>query len=250
MKRKKAIVIVAFGTSKEAGFNKYLLPFKKDAEKKCGEEFDYFFALTNEKILSKLEINAKSYEEVLKELKTKKYEEVYVETLYFSRGHEYSKVEEITQKYKSSFKVLKITKPILEENENLIDKYFDKYDNMLFVCHGSVGIKNSLEEKYIKSVIKKKNKGKHYVVLIHNKDCFNDIIASMKNDKVSKVTIIPMFITKGYHFKKDIISKDRESFVSKLKEQNIEVEVLDKTLGESENFRRLVLKSLDNIIKN
>lgn len=249
MNRKKAIVIVAFGTSKEAGFNKYLLPFKKCAKEKYGEEFDYFFALTNEKILSKLKINAKSYEDILKELKTKKYDEVYVETLYFSRGNEYSKVQEITKKYENSFKTLKITKPILEENENLIDKYFDKYDNMLFICHGSSDIKSSLEEKYIKSVIKKKNKDKHYVALIHKKDSFNDIIADIKKDRVSKVTIIPMFITKGYHFKKDVISEDKESFVKKLKEQNIEVEVVDECLGENENFRKLVLKSLDKIIK-
>lgn len=248
MKRKKAIVIVAFGTSKEAGFNKYLLPFKKDAEKKCGEEFDYFFALTNEKILSKLSINARSYEDVLKELKIKKYDEVYVETLYFSRGYEYSKVQEITQEYKNSFRILRITKPILEENKNLIDKYFDKYDNMLFVCHGSADMKNSLEEDYIKSVIKKKNKGKHYIALIHNKDSFDDIIADIKKDNVSKVTIIPMFITKGYHFKKDIISEDKESFVKKLEQQNIEVEVVNEGLGENKDFRNLVLKSLDNII--
>lgn len=248
MNRKKAIVIVAFGTSKEAGFNKYLLPFKKDAKEKYGEEFDYFFALTNEKILSKLEINAKNYEDVLKELRIKKYDEVYVETLYFARGHEYSKVQEATKKYKDSFKILKMTKPILEENENLIDKYFDVYKNMLFICHGSADIEVSLEEEYIKSVIKKKNKGKHYAALIHNKDSFDDIIADIKKDNVSKVTIIPMFITKGYHFKKDIISEDKESFVKRLEQQNIEVEVVDEGLGENKDFRRLVLKSLDKII--
>lgn len=250
MDRKKAIVIVAFGTSKEAGFNKYLLPFKKNAKEKYGKKFDYFFALTNEKILSKLEINAKSYEDILRELKIRKYDEVYVETLYFSRGNEYSKVQEITKKYKDAFKILKITKPILEENENLIDKYFEKYDNMLFICHGSADVKNSLEEEYIKSVIKKKNKGKHYVALIHKKDSFNNIISDIKKDKVSKVTIIPMFITKGYHFKKDIISEDKESFVKRLKDQNIEVQVMDKALGENEDFRRLVLNSLDRIIKH
>lgn len=249
MKRKKAIVIVAFGTAKDAGFNKYLLPFKKDVEEKYGKSFDYFFALTSKKMLGKLSVDVKSYEDTLKELKMKNYDEIYVETLYFSKGKEYSKVEEITREYINSFETIKITKPILEENKNLIDEYFSKYDNILFICHGILDSEKSLEEEYIKDAIREKSTGKGYVALINKQDDYENVISNIKNDNVSKITIVPILITKGYHFKKDIIAENKESFLGKLKNEDIEVEVVDKSLGENKFFRQAVLEGLDKIIK-
>ncbi|MGG7096367.1 sirohydrochlorin cobaltochelatase [Clostridium sardiniense] len=249
MDKKKAIVIVAFGTAKDAGFNKYLLPFKKDVEEKYGEKFDCFFALTSKKMLSKLSLDVKSYEDTLEELKMKNYDEVYVETLYFSKGKEYSKVEEVTNKYINSFEIIKITKPILEENKNLIDEYFNKYDNILFICHGVLDSEESLEEEYIKSAIKEKSKGQSYVALINKQDDYKNVISNIKDDNIPKVTIVPILITKGYHFKKDIIAESKESFLGKLKNEDITVEVVDKSLGENRFFRQVVLESLDKIIE-
>ena len=59
----KAIVIVAFGTGKEEDFNKYLLPFKKDAKDKYGEDFDIFISLTSDKMIEKLKLGINNYED-------------------------------------------------------------------------------------------------------------------------------------------------------------------------------------------
>lgn len=244
----KAIVIVAFGTGKEEDFNKYLLPFKKDVKDKYGEDFDIFISLTSDKMIEKLKLGINNYEDTLRNLISLKYEEVYVESLYFSRGKEYSKIETITKKYKDYFKKIKITKPVFEENEDLIDEYFKSHNNIIFICHGIHGSNKSIEEDYIKKAMEKNNKKQNYVALINKKDNYKNLVDTIKGDKIPKVTIIPILITKGYHFNNDIISNNSDSLTYLLKEEGITVEIVDKVLAENNFFRRLVLKNLSKII--
>ncbi|MDQ0149597.1 sirohydrochlorin cobaltochelatase [Eubacterium multiforme] len=244
----KAIVIVAFGTGKEEDFNKYLLPFKKDAKDKYGEDFDIFISLTSEKMIEKLNLGINNYEDTLKKLSSLKYEEVYVEALYFSRGKEYSKIESITEKYKDFFKRIKVTKPVFEENEDLIDEYFKSYNNIIFICHGIHGSKKSIEEDYIKKAMQKNSKEQNYVALINKKDNYKNLVKTIKGDKIPKVTIIPILITKGYHFNNDVISDSSDSLTYLLKEEGITVEIVDKVLAENNFFRKLILEDLNKII--
>lgn len=245
---KKAIVFVAFGTAKEEDFKKYLLPFKEDAEKKYGREFDYYFAVTSERILKKFNNKIKSYEDTLNSLKQNEYEEVYIVPLYFSRGLEYSKVEKILNFYKYSFKKLKYLKPIFEENEDILDDYFKISKNILFICHGSRNFNESLDKKFIEDKILYSGK-KHYVSSTNEKDNIDELIKDIKEDGIESILIIPILLTKGYHFTKDIILDNDESFFSKLKKNNIKAKVLDKVLGEDESFRKLMMKNIDSIIK-
>lgn len=249
MNNKKAVVIVAFGTAKNEGFNKYLLPFLKDIKDKYGKEYDYFFSLTSEKMISKLTVDIKGYKETLEELKNNNYKKVYVEALYLSRGKEYSKVLEATDEYKKYFDKIKVTKPLMEEREDLIDFYINKYKNILFICHGILGSKDNFEEKYIRKSIEVNNKlDKSYIALINNKDGYKYLLEDIKRDNIKELAIIPVLITKGYHFNIDIISDKDDSILSKLKSMNIKVEVIDKVLSENKVFRNIVLDVFDNMI--
>lgn len=246
---KKAIVFVAFGTAKEEDFKKYLLPFKEDSEKKYGKEFDYYFALTSERILKRFNNKIKSYEDTLNSLKENEYKEVYIIPLYFSRGLEYSKVEKLSNSYKDSFKTLKYLKPIFEENKDILDDYFKISKNILFICHGSRNSNESLDKKFIEYKILDSGK-KHYVSSTNEKDNIDELIKNIKEDGIDDILIIPILLTKGYHFTKDIILDNGESFFSKLKKNNIKAEVLDKALGEDKLFRKLMMKNIDSIIKD
>ncbi|MEG1003416.1 sirohydrochlorin cobaltochelatase [Clostridium sp.] len=245
---KRAILFVSFGTGREEDFNKYLLPFKCDAKNKYGDTFDYYFALTSERILSKININIKNYKDTLDELKNSGYEEIYVVPLYFSRGVEYSKVALTTNEYKDKFKVIKCLNPIFEENKNVIDNYFKKSKNILFICHGSRSLNESLDKKYIEDVIINNGKN-HYVSSTNEKDKINELIENIKNDGIEDILIVPILLTKGYHFTKDVVLDNNESFFSKIKGEGITCEVVDEALGENEFFRELVIKNIDKLIK-
>lgn len=249
MNIKKAVVIVAFGTAKDEGFNKYLLPFLKDVKDKYGKEYDYFFSLTSEKMLSKLSLDIKGYKETLEELKNNNYKIVYVEALYLSRGKEYLKVLEATEEYKKYFEKIKVTKPLMEEREDLIDFYINKYKNILFICHGILGSKDNFEEKYINKAIEiNKKLDKSYIALINNKEAYKYLLEDIKKDNIKEIAIVPILITKGYHFNIDIISDKDDSILSKLKSINIKVEIIDKVLSQNKLFRNIVLDIFDNMI--
>lgn len=200
-------------------------------------------------MLSKLSVNIKSYKKTLEELKNNNYNIVYVEAIYLSRGKEYLKVLEATDEYRKYFDKIKVTKPLMEEREDLIDFYISKYKNILFICHGILESKDNFEEKYIrKSIEINKKLEKSYIALINNKEAYKSLLEDIKKDNIKELAIVPVLITKGYHFNIDIISSKDDSILSKLKSLDIEVEVINDVLSESEVFRNNVLEIFDKMI--
>lgn len=246
MKKNNGIIIVSFGTGKEEDFKKYLLPFKDDIENNY-KNFKVNIAFTSNIMVKKLNSKIKNYKDTLEEFKKDGIENLYILPLYFGRGLEYRKIISIADEYIKYFKVIKIGKPLFEEKFNLVEDFFNRYKNILFICHGAKDSSNCFEEEFIKNEIKRLGKENGYVALINKKDEFKTLVKNINKDE--ELSLVPILITKGYHFKEDILnSENKESFLSIINNENIKVKVIDEALSENKLFRELILEKVDDLI--
>lgn len=74
------------------------------------------------------------------------------------------------------------------------------------------------------------------------------MLEDIKKDNIKEIAIVPILITKGYHFNIDIISDKDDSILSKLKSMNIKVKIIDEVLSQNKLFRNIVLDIFDNMI--
>ena len=115
-KKKRALVVVSFGTS-------YLETRKKTieaCEKKLintFQEFDFYRAWTSRMIIKKLKNRDNEHimfpDELLEKLYIDGYREIYIQSLHLICGEEYNKLLNIVDKYRSKFDSIVVGRPLL-----------------------------------------------------------------------------------------------------------------------------------------
>lgn len=250
---KKAILLTAFGTSNKVDIEKCLYPFLEEVRDTVTEH-EVFIVFTSrvirEKLLQKYDMQIYSPEGILKRLYFKNFDEVTIVPLYLIEGKGQRELEELKEKWKDSFKVLCLLKPLLSYNlQEVIDVFSKEEDNYLFIGHG---IRNSINESFyeLQSIADEKGK-KIYFSTFEGEPSFNEVVSKIKALKIKEITLAPFLITTGYHTRKDIFSSDREdSYYSKLLKEGFSIKKDEVSLIEREKIRKLYIKRVIWCLKN
>lgn len=258
----KAIVLVAFGSANLQGINDSIGLLEKDLNKCIGKEYTIIKAFTSNKIIDLLK---ERYDCVIPHLRNALfslvnhgYEEVILQPLHIMNGRDYKEIEFIAKEYKYSFRRLVISKPLFSgEDKRLLIESCEiaeiiceniKDSNILLVGHGSKRSSNRLYDE-IEKAVEKINCGKTYMATLEGNKTINDVIQRLIEDKVTALTLKSLFIIPGKHILTDIMATNN-SWVSKLKENGIEVLIDNKSLLEYKKIRQLFIKKINEEINN
>ncbi|MEG0296553.1 MAG: sirohydrochlorin cobaltochelatase [Clostridium sp.] len=255
---KKAIVLVSFGTSSIEGMKKSIGGLTNELNKKLGDEYVIFNSFTSDRIRNILRetngIVIQSLDEVLNELSLIGYEEVFIKPLHIFDGNEIRNIKKIIENYRDRFRTIHIGSSLLgytgEKLENICN-YISPIllkglrGPILFIGHGS-RTANHDEYYNLIEVLKQTYNGEIFFGTLEGKESIDQIIEKLKWSKVKHITIVPLLIMAGRHLRKDIILGSN-SWNNLLKEANIEVSCVNKSLLEYKEIREIIYEEIKEL---
>jgi len=260
---RKAILLVCFGTANKEAIENCLIPMEDEIRKEFNNKYLVLKAFTSKTLIrilkTKEDISVPRIDEALFYLSSEGYKEVIIQPLHVMAGKEYEDIKEVMKNYSYSFKSLKIGRSLLgfkgKELEEACDRVInsiitekDKNKNIVIIGHGS---KVSSNEGYYKLEERFKYLG-YEKLLIGTLDGERDqevIINELKEKEIKEVLVMSLLILPGNHAKKQIESGEK-SWVHRLRNQGIRVEVNMKALLEYEEIRSIYKKEINRLISN
>ncbi|MDZ5253193.1 sirohydrochlorin cobaltochelatase [Clostridium sp. LIBA-8841] len=258
---KKAILVVSFGTSHLDALNNSIKKIE-DSIKESFEEYDVFRSFTSHMIVRKLkekyDMNILFPEDALKKLEEEGYEEVVVQPLHIMPGEEFDYIKHMVKNYENHFKKIETGRPIFYyegfgDGPNDYSAFVDSMKEVIeenrpciLVGHGSAHPSNAVYG-CLQSVLDRDYED-IFVGTVEGYPNFSDVLKRVKKKNLDNVTIIPLMVVAGDHAKNDMASEDEDSWKSRLESEGIKTDVILKGLGEREEFRKLYIERVKDVI--
>ncbi len=258
-KLKKAIIVASFGCSIEEVRDKNIKPIE-DAVKKEYREADVFRVFTSNMIRKKLDneysLHIMDMKECLEKLEQEGYREVFVLPTHIIPGVEYEKITRAVSKYEDRFESIKVARPFLDDRTGeeevevmlsfLSDRRKEEGTAVVLMGHGSNHKAHAYYAQFEKLL---KEKGEdHYLINVEWADFVEDIYEVLKQKAYSHIDLYPLMIVAGDHAINDMASDEEDSIKTKLKSQGFRVDAHLKGLGGEEQYHKLCLNRLAEIM--
>lgn len=254
---KKAIVVVSFGTTvKEA---MVCIENVEKAIAKVYPEHDFYRAFTSEMILKKLKdkgTKIMSPKEAVELLKMKEYSEVMIFPSHVIPGFEYDKLKNLCETEKASFDELYLGKPLILNMTDLLEvaetldskwrKQIPAENAIIYMGHGTKHTANFIYPA-LQTAFLQMGRKKSYVATVEGWPELKDAVTLMKNDKVSRVDVVPFLLTAGDHVRNDMAGDDENSWKNILIREGFEVTCHVTGMGEIPEILKLYEKHAEII---
>lgn len=261
---KKAILVVSFGTSYLEGIKKSICKIEETIADNF-KEYDVFRAFTSHFIIEKLKekhnLCINTPEEALEDLFNKGYQEVIVQPLHMIAGEEFQYIKNVLNTYKSKFGVIKLGRPIfyyqgeddLPEDYTLFIKSIEDILNRnkatVLIGHGTVH-PSTATYGCLQTVLENEGYKNVFIGTIEGYPGFNEVTNRVKRNNIEEVTLMPLLVVAGEHVKNDISSDDEDSWKSMFEREGIKVNIIMKGLGEYDEFNKLYINRINDLIEN
>lgn len=258
---RKAILLVCFGTANKEAIENSLIPMEDEIREEFNNKYLVLKAFTSKTLIrmlkTKHDISVLRIDEALFYLSSEGYEEVIIQPLHFMAGKEYEDIKEVMKNYSYSFKSLKIGRTLLgfkgKELEEACDRVInlikiEKDKNIVLIGHGS---RTGSNESYYKLEERFKYLGYEKLLIgtLDGKRNQEVIINELREKEIKEVIVMSLLILPGNHAKKQIESGEK-SWVHRLRNQGIKVEVNMKALLEYKEIRSIYKKEISRLITN
>lgn len=265
--KKKAILVVSFGTSYLDALAKNITQVEESI-RAAFPEFEVRRAFTSrfiiKKIFEKNGIRVENEQEALERLQQEGFTEVYVQPLHIIAGEEYAKVRTkiVHYQHRKIFDKIAIGRPLLYYmgQENKPDDYLiaihalkdslpqcKKNEAVLFMGHGGLHPSNAA---YALLQMKLEEAGaiNQYVYTVEGFPHLGFVISKLKERQIEKVTLIPFMLVAGDHAVNDMVGEDEDSAKMQLIKQGFQVEWKLVGLGECEKIQEIYVGHLKDAI--
>jgi len=257
--KKKAILVVSFGTSYPGTRKKTI----EACENKIAEQFsDYDIkrAFTSGIVINILKerdgIEVNNPAEALKELYHSGYQEVIVQPLHIINGSEYHGLVKTVNQYRGYFNELKMGQALLRDTEDYFEvaRIFQKElpveleeEAVVLMGHGS---EHPADSAYacLDYVFKDKGLKNYYVGTVEGYPELEDVINLLKENEIKKVYLTPMMLVVGDHAQNDMAGEEEESWKNVLENEGFEVEIELKGMGEYEDIQNMYVKKIADLL--
>lgn len=259
--KKKAILVVSFGTSYENAL-KNSIEATENAIKEAFPAYEVRRAFTSNMIIRKLKNRDNYYvdtvHEALNKLHEEGYEEVYVQPLHIIFGEEYDKIKDAVSSIKelNYFKVLELSTPLLYKNEDYVNAFealrkdiagYGVEEGIVLMAHGTAHQANACYFQ-LQTVAQNRGAGNVHIATVEGYPTIEEIIPLLKSKNYKKLNLIPFMLVCGDHATNDMASEEEDSWKTILEGQGFEVNCVLKGIGESKNFQQLYVNLLRNAI--
>lgn len=255
--KKKAILIVSFGTSHLDTLEKTITAIEEQAAREF-PEYQIYRAFTSQMILNKLKRESKldfhNVSEAVEQMKADGIETVIAQPTHVINGIENDKMAKELLDRMDAFKRIRIGKPLLSGPEDykkaihvLMDEVELAEDEMLVLMgHGSDHHANSayptLEYTF--------HSLGYNQVLVGTVEGFPDlrnVMTKLEISECKKVILMPFMIVAGDHAKNDMAGEE-DSWKAELEDAGYEVTAIVKGLGEMPGIRNIYMEHIKEVI--
>lgn len=254
--RKKAILVVSFGTSHLDTLEKTIQVFEYEVREEF-PECKVYRAFTSGMILRKLErteqLKIDTVEEALKRIASDGYEEVIVQPTHIINGIENDRMMEVLMEHMGLFRKISVGKPLLTSVEDykksihavMAETPLAEDEVLVLMGHGTDHHANSAYPtlEYTFHALG------YNQVLVGTVESFPELKNVIEKLEISgrrKVVLMPFMLVAGDHAKNDMAG-DEDSWKSELESLGYEVRVILKGLGEFEGIRKILIEHIENV---
>lgn len=266
--RKKAIVVVSFGTT-YADARRSCIEAVEQRIKQAFPEYDIYRAYTANFVIKKLaerdQIYIDNLKTVLEKLHEQGYTEVIIQPTHLTPGEEYEKkVVEVVLPYQPLFYKLVIGRPLLYFTGNdgkpddfamavsalqlqiPVDMVADK--TIVFMGHGSPHQHNPAYERMQEYLDRARINAVVGVVEETDYPNFADMLQLLAKKKSKKIIMMPMLLVAGDHANQDMAGSDKDSWKNKFIAHGYEVEIYLHGLGGNKAIQDLYVQHVRDAI--
>lgn len=258
-KRKKAILVISFGTSYNDTKVKTIEAIEYDI-RLAYPEYEIREAFTSQIIINKLKtrdnLKIDTVKEALNKLELDKFDTVICQPTHVISGYEYDSIINDINKFKCKFKKLRVGKPLLTSDNDFknvikaINKeisYLKADEALVLMGHGTEHDANSIYAKLDKYFKENGNKN-IFVGTLENQPDLNTIITQIKLFNPKKIYLMPLMVVAGDHAINDMAGDDENSWKTIFKNEGFKVELILKGLGEFKSIREIYINHIKDII--
>ncbi|CQR74513.1 Sirohydrochlorin cobaltochelatase [Sporomusa ovata DSM 2662] len=264
--RKKAILVVSFGTT-FADTRKITTEAVEDKIKAAFPDYEVRHAFTSRIIIKRLAdrdgLHFDTEKQALDKLKADGYKEIIIQPLHMEAGDEYAKLMHVVDNYKKSFEKISVGRPVLyytgQEGEKPDDYLIaikamqtqfpklGKGEAIALMGHGGLNPSNTayaalqmkIQDAGLKNV---------FVFTVEGYPTIENVIKELKDNKIKKVTLMPIMLVAGDHANNDMAGDDKESFKSQLIAAGFKVETYIHGLGENVGIQDIYVQHVKDAI--
>lgn len=264
---KKAILVVSFGTT-YADTRKVTTEAVKNKIQAAFPDYEVRQAFTSRIIIKKLadrdNIKVDTEKQALDKLKAEGYTDVIVQPLHVEAGDEYDKVNRVVEQYakNKAFAKISMGRPILyfTGQEDRPDDYMEaikalqsqmpklgKAEAVVFMGHGGVNPSNTA---YAALQMKLQDAGLNnvFIFTVEGYPTIENVIKELKQNKVKKVTLMPLMLVAGDHANNDMAGDEKDSFKSQLIAAGFKVDTYIHGLGENAGIQDIYVQHVKDMI--
>jgi sirohydrochlorin cobaltochelatase len=248
---KKAVMVVSFGTSyadtREASI--------EATEKAIGAAYpdhQVVRAFTSQIIIDILakrdNIIVPNPEEAFEQMMADGVEDLIVQPLHIMAGAEYNELMDVARHYESGFKSVTFSKPLLNGIEDYetaalalqsqIPPAMSQDEAIVLMGHGTHHPANATYACF-QSVLNKEGMDNVYVGTVEGYPAYEDVLAALEEDGISKVILMPFMVVAGDHANNDMAGDEEDSWKTMLKKEGFEVETYIHGIGENVEFQQM-----------
>lgn len=259
----KVILVVSFGTTYEET-RKLTIESIENCICRSFPDYEIRRAFTSHIIINVLgtrdKIIVDTPEEALERIKEEGYREVVVQSLHIMPGEEYEYVSKVVESYKDSFEKITLGRPILYfkgDGQKLADDYsiaaealmsqIPKTSAAVFMGHGTTHPANACYS-CLQLVFRDKKIDNVYIGTVEGYPTAQNVINTLKREKVKQVTLMPFMIVAGNHCNIDMASDDEGSWKQMFLKAGFEVHIFMHGIGENTSIQDIFVQHVRDAI--
>lgn len=258
--KKRAILMVSFGTSHEDTRIKTIHAIKKDVQK-AYPEYPVYEAWTSKMIMAKIAkrdgIYIDNVAQAMERLYADGITEVIIQPTHVINGIENDLMKEDALGFQDKFEKIVFGNPLLtteEDNQLVMDAVVKEFceiaedEALVLMGHGTAHYANAI---YAALDYAFKDRGNDNIFLgtVEAYPSMETLLKLVKKHGVKKVVLAPFMIVAGEHAKNDLSGDDEESWYNQFVKEGFEARCVLKGLGEYEDIRKIFVKHIETVIK-
>ncbi|AGK96194.1 sirohydrochlorin cobaltochelatase [Clostridium pasteurianum] len=264
-KKDKVILVVSFGTT-YGETRKLTIDSIEQCIQDRFKDYDMKRAFTSHMIIKVLRERDRyivdTPEEALEKIAEEGYKEVIVQSLHIMPGEEYEYVERVVESYrqKDVFNKIELGRPILYfkgDGEQLQDDYLMAMEaiklqlpetgSVVFMGHGTTHPANACYS-CLQMVLRDHQINNVYIGTVEGYPSLDNIINTLKRDKVEEITLMPLMVVAGDHCNNDMASDEEDSWKKILEKEDFKVNLYMHGMGENPLFRKIFVNHVEDTI--
>lgn len=257
--KRKAILVVSFGTSHNDTRQKTIDKIEIDIQNEY-PDYSIYRAFTSKMIIDILRnregIHISTVTEAMEQMRQDGISEVIVQPTHILNGIENDIMIKEVNLYKENFSSILFGAPLLSEVDDywkVINAFVKRWGplnkNEAIVCMGH-GTEHYSNASYaaLDYMFKSHGFDNIYVATVESYPSLEDIIDKLKENKYSKIILIPFMIVAGDHVKNDMAGNEDDSWKVVLENEGFEVVCVLEGLGENSDIRRIFIEHINKVL--